>query len=143
MHICETVIRAPAERIWDGLTLAEFTRQYFHATHIASDWKPGSPVEFRYDDGTLVVEGEVIEFERPRRLVYTWHVLYDEGLSREPHSRVAFDIEPVEGGCRLRVTHDEFPPDSAVYEQVSRGWSAIIESLKALLERKDTGESAA
>ena len=133
-HIYETVIDASPRRVWDGLTKAEFTRQYFHATRVESKWISGSRVEFRYDDGSLVVEGEVLEADPPHRLSYTWHVLYDEAMAREPFSRVTFDIEPLDKGCRLRVTHDRFPDQSAVYEQVRRGWGGILEGLKDILE---------
>ncbi|MEJ2131096.1 MAG: SRPBCC family protein [Gammaproteobacteria bacterium] len=136
-HIYETYIRAEPERIWTAITSAEFTRRYFHATNVASGWNVGDRVEFTYDDGTLVVEGEVQEVEKPRRLVYSWHVLYDDAMSKERPSRVAYEIEPLGTVCRLRVTHDDFDEDSLVYPQISAGWSAIICSLKSLLE---TGE---
>jgi uncharacterized protein YndB with AHSA1/START domain len=139
-HIYETVIAAPPARVWEGLTTPAFTRQYFHATRIESDWIAGSRVEFRYDDGTLVVEGEVLEVDPPRRLSYTWHVLYDRAMSEEPFSRVTFDIEPLAGGSRLRVTHDRFAGDSAVYEQVRRGWEGIIEGLRSVLEAESQGD---
>ena len=63
-------------------------------------------------------------------------------LSAEPPSRVSFEIEPQgDGGlCQLRIRHDRFEPGSQVYEQVRGGWSAIICSLKSLLE---TGEPLA
>ena len=42
-----TIIAAPPEEVWRGLTTAEFTRQYWHTTSIRSDFEEGSPVEFR------------------------------------------------------------------------------------------------
>ena len=57
---------------------------------------------------------------------------------RPPASRVCFQIEPMGPVCRLRVIHDQFQPDSQVYEQIRQGWSAILCSLKSLLE---TGEA--
>lgn len=37
-----TVIAASAERVWQGLTTAEFTEQYWHATRIRSEFTAGS-----------------------------------------------------------------------------------------------------
>ena len=138
VYVYETYIRAAPERIWQAITTAEFTRQYFHATNIQSSWNVGERVEFTYDDGTLVVEGEVLEIDEPRRLVYSWHVLYDPEARKERPSRVAYDIEPLGKVCRLRITHDDFDRDSVLYPAISQGWSAIVCSMKSLLE---TGEA--
>ena len=51
---------------------------------------------------------------------------------------MAYDIEPLGNVCRLRITHDDFDCTSVVYPEISQGWSAIICSLKSLLE---TGEA--
>ena len=47
-HVCAVYIKAEPEVIWEALTTPEFTRRYFHATEIKSDWKQGSVV--RSDD---------------------------------------------------------------------------------------------
>lgn len=133
----ELFIAAPAERIWEALTRAEFTCRYFHGTYVESDWKAGAAVVFRDADGTGAVEGKVLECEPPTRLVITWHPLYAEELAAEPPSRVTFEIEPAGTVCRLRVTHEGFEEGSQVFEQIRQGWSAILCSLKSLLE---TGE---
>ncbi len=137
-HVYETFIRATSDHIWSALTNPEFTRQYFHGTAATSDWQPGSAVRYLNADGSVAVEGEVLEAQPPERLVITWRVRYNEEMSQEPASRVVFDIEPLGDVCRLRVTHDQFAPDSLVYPHIASGWSGILCSLKSLLE---TGEA--
>jgi len=83
-------------------------------------------------------------------LAYTWHAFSpkcadvrgasDEDRARaasERRSRVSFDIEPLGQLVKLTVVHDGFEPGSTVLESVTRGWTIILASLKALLE---TGE---
>ena len=135
--VYETWIRTTPERLWEALTSSAFTCRYFHAMAIESDWAPGSPVVFRYEDGRPGVEGEVLEAIPGRRLVYTWRFVFDEALARERPSRVAFEIERRGSNCRLRVVHDQFAPDSRVLPMIREGWAPIICSLKSLLE---TGE---
>ena len=137
-HVYETFIQASAERIWLALTSAEFTSRYFHQTAVESDWQVGSPVMYRMPDGSEAVEGQVLQSEPHRLLVLTWRPLYSPEMAAEPASRVCFEIEPMGKVCRLRVSHDQFQPDSQVYEHVRQGWSAILCSLKSLLE---TGEA--
>lgn len=133
-YVYETYIRTTPERLWKAITSAEFTRQYFHGMAIESDWTPGGPVVFRYEDGRPGVEGQVLEAEPTRLLRYTWRFVYDEELARERPSRVSFEIEPQGAVCRLRVTHDDFDPHSKVLPLVSQGWAPLICSLKSLLE---------
>lgn len=139
-HIYQTYIRASREQVWEAITAPEFTRQYFHAMHIRSDWKPGSPVTFEYDDGRVGCEGELLDYDPPRRLSYTWRFMFDEALAKERPSTVAFELEPAGEATRLRIIHGDFDEDSKVYPMIRDGWAEVISSLKSLLE---TGEPLA
>jgi len=61
------------ERLWEGLTTAEDTRQYW-AEEIRSDWRIGSAVEAFALDGTLNWHGTLLEHEPPQVLSYTFGV---------------------------------------------------------------------
>ena len=137
VHIYETYIRSTPERIWQALTTSEFTRQYFHACDIHSDWQEGSSVRYSDSQRESIMEGKVLVSEPPCKLSYTWRFTYDPELAAEGDSRVTFDIEPIGEVCRLRITHDRFERENKTYEHISGGWGLIISSLKSLLE---TGE---
>lgn len=130
-------IGAPAERVWEALTRGEFTRRYFHATEVRSTWAAGAAVVFALPGGLPGVKGRVIEARFPTRLSFTWSPQYDAEMARENPSRVTFELEERNHVTRLTITHDDFPPASKVYLHVVDGWSAILCSLKSLLE---TGE---
>ncbi|CAM2069033.1 SRPBCC family protein [Sulfidibacter corallicola] len=133
-HVYSIFIQADPERIWDALTMGEFTRQYFHETRIQSTWEIGSPVTYENEDGSLAVSGEVMEVDRPRRLVFSWQFQYDPELAAEPHSRVSFDIEPKGEVCLLKIVHDQFIPESKTLQHIQGGWEAIMCALKTFLE---------
>jgi uncharacterized protein YndB with AHSA1/START domain len=133
-YVYETFIKAPPERVWEGLTSAEFTRRYFWKTAVESTWEAGAAVVCRGEGGTALVEGKVLEADPPRKLSFTWRTLWSEELAEEPASRVSFVIEPMGEVCRLRVVHDRLAEASKVYGEVSRGWSMILCSLKTLIE---------
>lgn len=130
----ETYINASQERVWQALTNAEFTSQYFYATHVDSTWEAGAAVNYRYASGDIAVEGEVIEVDAPNKLVISWHVLYDEAAKAEQPSRVTFSLQDVNGQTRLRIVHDDFPANTVVLDGISEGWPWIVASLKSLLE---------
>ena len=63
----------------------------------------------------VVVDGEVIEADPPRKLVHTWRFLYSDEVKAEGPTRVTFEISEGEAGvCRLTVTHElENAPETA------------------------------
>jgi uncharacterized protein YndB with AHSA1/START domain len=134
--VYETYIRASIAQVWEALTSAEFTRQYFHATSIESTWEVGAPVRYLSANGTAV-EGEVLEIVPGELLSISWHVLYDDDAAKETASRVTFSIEALNDQTKLRIVHDSFPAGSVVFENIAQGWPWIIASLKTLLETGD------
>src|SRR5690348_16915139 len=75
-------IRAPREKVWDAITKPEFTHRYFFGSEPNSTWKVGARLLWKeHGSGRDLVDGEVIENDRPRRLVHSWIVKYDEGLT--------------------------------------------------------------
>jgi uncharacterized protein YndB with AHSA1/START domain len=128
------VIAATPEKVWEGLTAAEFTQQYWHETRIQSDFKKGSPVEFIKSDGDVGVCGEVLLVNHPTELSYTWQFKAAEEAQQEAHSRVTFTLERLNIGTRLTVVHDQFEAGSKTLDMVSHGWPHVICGLKTLLE---------
>jgi uncharacterized protein YndB with AHSA1/START domain len=129
-----TVIAAPPERVWQGLTTAEFTRQYWHATRVRSDFTPGSTIEFLNPDDSVGVAGEILSADRPQELSYTWRFLRNPEAAGDPASRVTFRLEPIRAGTRLTVIHDRLEEGSATAKMVTFGWPHVIAGLKTLLE---------
>ena len=87
-----TYIETTPEKLWEALTSSEFSRQYWFGTELRTDWTIGSPFALVMN-GTQTDVGEILEFERPRRLSYTFrHVLKDE-LRNERPTKVVFTIE--------------------------------------------------
>ncbi|MGO9446373.1 MAG: SRPBCC family protein [Thiobacillaceae bacterium] len=129
-----TYIATQAETLWKALLDGEFTRQYWGHENV-SDWKPGSPWRHQRADAahTVVLLGEVLEADAPRRLVITWGVPPDRAGKDGP-SRVTFQIEPVADMVRLTVTHDELKAGSEMQRKITHGWPRVLSSLKSLLE---------
>ena len=134
-YVYTTYILATAQRTWDALTVGELTRQYWGGLMNVSDWKPGSPWEHRNPEqpGQVLVLGQVVECDPPRRLVMTWADPAEAG-SPGKHSRVTFELEPVGDMVRLRVTHDELEAGSVMAGKISDGWPQVLSSLKSWLE---------
>jgi uncharacterized protein YndB with AHSA1/START domain len=133
-HICTVYIKAEPEVIWEALTTPEFTRKYFHATDIQSDWKQGSAVTFFNQDGSVAIKGKVLKSNPPLELSITWHVYYNEIARKEEPSKVTFKLEQIVDATKLILTHENFPENSVVFPIISQGWIAILCNLKTLIE---------
>jgi len=121
-------------KVWAALTSGEFTRQYWGGLRITSDWGIGSPVRHIAEDGHIGWEGEVLQFDPPRVLSYSFHMQISEAHREERPSRVTFTIEPFESLVKLTLVHNEADSGSVTLETTSNGWPAIVSSLKSLLE---------
>ncbi|MFC4469663.1 ArsR/SmtB family transcription factor [Streptomyces xiangluensis] len=132
-YVYVTYIRSTPEKVWDALTDADLTAAYWGHSNV-SDWRVGSRWEHRRTDGSGIVDvvGDVVESERPTRLVTTWADPADEG-QEEKYSRVTFDIQSHGGIVRLTVTHEDLA-DEAEAADAASGWSAVLSNLKSLLE---------
>lgn len=129
-----TYISTTPEQTWKALIDGELTRQYWGHENV-SDWKPGSAWEHQRCDAarTVVLVGQVVESAPPRRLVLTWAAPAD-AANRAKHTRVTFEIEPIDDMVRLTVTHDELEAGSEMLRSIAEGWPRVLSSLKTLLE---------
>ena len=126
-------IETTPEKLWEALTNSAFTTRYWWDTQVISDWKVGSPISLVLKGKTTDV-GEILEAAPPRRLSYTFHHILNEAALKERPSRVTFVLEPFDKLVKLSLIHEGFAGDSVVYDGISRGWPAIMSSLKSLLE---------
>jgi DNA-binding transcriptional ArsR family regulator len=132
-QVYELFIRTTPEKLWQALTDGEVTKKYFFNEEIHSDWERGSEWYSTSAEGRRDVDGKVLECDPPRRLVVTWHVLYDPALSSEV-SRVTYLIEKRGEMCKLSVTHDLADAPKTASHVSANGWQWVISSLKSLLE---------
>jgi len=127
-------IRTSADKLWQALIEPEFTRAYWYGCHQESDWTKGSAWRLLAPDGRTTDSGEVLDIERPRRLVLSWRNELLEEFRQEGHSRATFDLEPNDDVVKLTVTHEIGIDGSKLIEAVAGGWPSILSSLKSLLE---------
>ncbi|MGH2659489.1 MAG: SRPBCC domain-containing protein [Actinomycetota bacterium] len=149
-QVYRVYIKATPQAIWDAITKPEWTQKYGYRGIAEYDLRPGGTYRALATKDMqsmgmpeVVVDGEVVEADPPRKLVQTWRFLWSEELAAEGPTRVTFDIEEDDAGfTRLTVTHElEGAPKTA--EQVASvarlyegggGWSWILSDLKTLLE---------
>jgi len=138
VHIYKSYIRASVEDVWDAITNPEQTVKYFYGTAVDSNWEVGSPMNYSYPDGTLASEGHIISIDAPKRLEFTFHALWDEGIKAEGPCREVWALTEVNGMVELTIEMYDVAEDSKTLEDFANGFPYIVAGLKSLLE---TGEA--
>jgi uncharacterized protein YndB with AHSA1/START domain len=144
-------IHATPEAIWDAITQPDWSRRYGYAVPVDYDLKPGGKFRAYANEGMksfpgipdVVIDGEVLECDPPRRLVQTWRMCMTPELKQEGFTRLTYEIASGRGGVsRLTVTHDvsDAPmiaralAGQAEGEGAGGGWSEVLSGIKTLLE---------
>jgi len=128
-------------KVWEALTSAEFSRQYFSSFAIEADLKIGGAFIARAPDGSVHISGEVIECEPLRKLTVTFNVNWPALVEKLGSTLVTYEIEPAGDVVKLTMlqSHDRDISDD-ILSGGRAGWPAILSSLKSLLE---TGQALA
>jgi uncharacterized protein YndB with AHSA1/START domain len=128
-------IAATPERVWEALTTAELSRQYFFGNAVEIDLKIGGAFIVRAPDGSLHIGGEVFECDPPRKLTVTFNVNWPGLVEKLGPTLVTYEIEPAGNAVRLTMTelHDR-PISDDILSGGRAGWPAMLSSLKSLLE---------
>jgi uncharacterized protein YndB with AHSA1/START domain len=154
-QVYRVYIKAKPEKIWEAITKPEWTQRYGYGgltdydmragakfeTHPTEAMKAGAAAQgFEIPD--VIVDGEIVESDPPRRLVMTWRMLMDPGLAAEGFTRLTYEIEDVNGASKLTIVHElENAPNLAALVDGAHecdggggGWAWVLSDLKSLLE---------
>ena len=71
---------------------------------------------------SFAVEGEYLEVDPPRKVVFTWEPDWDAG----ERSTVTYRLAAVSGGTRVTIRHDGFQGRPESCENHSVGWQSIL-----------------
>lgn len=147
-QIYQVYIKATPQAIWDAITDPEWSVRYGYRGRSEFDLRPGgsyravASAEMQaMGVPEVVVDGEVVEVDPPRRLAHSWRALGSDEIKAEGPTHVTYEIEEGDGGvCRLTVTHElvNAPETSAMVagkvEGAGGGWPYLLSDLKTLLE---------
>ena len=79
-----------------------------------------------------VIEGVFREVTPPSRLVFTW--AWQHGDYKDLETLVTLEFLDIDGGCELRLTHEQLADESA-RELHGEGWSSSFDCLDEHLEK--------
>jgi uncharacterized protein YndB with AHSA1/START domain len=149
-QVYRVYINAPALKVWDAITDPEWNGRYgYHARQeydlrVGGSYRALATQEMReFGAPEVLIDGEILELDPPRRLVQTWHAYFDEATTAEPTTRLTWELhEGDAGSTELTVTHEltGAPSTASVVRGDGGpgggggGWAWIVSDLKTFLE---------
>jgi|JI10StandDraft_1071094.scaffolds.fasta_scaffold414494_2 uncharacterized protein YndB with AHSA1/START domain len=132
IHVVE--IRAPIATVWAEITKLRHIQKPMFNTVLETDFRPGSRMIYRSDDGKRVfIIGEVREFVPPTRFVHTFRFT---NLPETP-TLVEWQLEESDGMTKVTVTHSKFIDQQKTADSVRTSWTTILGNIKSVVETGD------
>jgi len=140
--ISEVEIAAPPERVFQALTTREQALQWganeaYQMTRWEFEPRVGGRWNFTSHETASGKDydhhGEVVEFDPPRGMAYTWFANFHKDQSHP--TLVRWELTPTANGTRVKVTHSglaNMPDECKAY---SEGWPGLLEALKSFAEK--------
>jgi uncharacterized protein YndB with AHSA1/START domain len=132
-----TNIAAPASRVWDALTNPELIRQYFFGTEAVSDWKEGSPLEFRgeWEGKKYHDKGVILKSEQPKLFQYTYFSSFSNlPDAPENYANISYELIEEDGETMLTIKQENVANEEA-RKHSEENWAYVLKNLKDLLEK--------
>ena len=128
-------IASTPEKVWDALTSAEYSRDYFSCFGVEVEDRVGGAFVLRAPDGSVHISGKVVAYDPPRKLVITFNVNWPGLIEALGETLVIYEIEQSGDAVRLTMSEaNDRPIDEDILSGGRAGWPAILSSLKSLLE---------
>lgn len=145
--VSEIQIAAPAERIFQALIDPRQVMQWWTSDDCQIEsfaFEPRRGGQWRYDTKPTQMdingvskfhcEGEVLEFDPPRVLAYTWIANWHD--HRSERTVVRWELAPSGAGTKVKVTHSGLKNLSVARKDYETGWRGVVEILKAFVEKR-------
>ncbi len=145
--VAEIDIAAPPSRVFAALTDSRQLAEWFAGdeTCPAKFWRMDARKAGSYSYATQPGEisvigvnqfechGEILEFDPPRALAYTW--IANWHVNQTIQTVVRWELTPVEGGTHVKMTHSGLATEEAAREDYRGGWPGVVQNLKTYVER--------
>jgi len=144
--ISEVEINAPADRVFRALIDPQQLMIWWNSDECQTDlfemdarvggrWRLVTRKTKPTVNGVsqFVCEGEVVEFDAPRVLAYTWVADWHDDKTRR--TLVRWELSPVKQGTHVKVTHSGLAQEAVARKDYNGGWPGVVEMLKKFVEK--------
>src|SRR5712692_1762585 len=151
--VSEIHIAAPPERVFQALIDPRQVMQWWTSdtcqielfemdARRGGHWRYATKQSTRNvnDVSKFNCHGEVLEFDPPRLLAYSWIANWHDDKTRR--TTVRWELTPEAGGTRVKVTHSGLAQEALARKDYSGGWPGVVEMLKKFVEKYNSSDAA-
>jgi uncharacterized protein YndB with AHSA1/START domain len=132
----EINFKAPAAKVWQGLTDPAMVKKYFFGTNLESSWKVGEPITFsgEWDGKKYQDKGTILEIDPGKFVKYSyWSSMGGTEDKPENYANITYGLAEKDGKTKLTITQDNVKNQEAK-EHSEQNWKGIFEELRKLIE---------
>ncbi|MGO9085337.1 MAG: SRPBCC family protein [Candidatus Sulfotelmatobacter sp.] len=143
--ITEIEIAAPIDRVFKAISDADDIRRrsphlavYEMEARVGGKWRLEMHVPKPFHGVTTIHHaGEILEFDPPRLLVYSWTA----NFHKDPHglSTVRWELTPTKSGTHVKVTHSGLASEPTACKDYAGGWPGVLADIKKQQEASPKG----
>ena len=141
--ISEIDIAAPPERVFRAISdAAEIRRRSPELDVFEMDLRVGGQwfLEMNCESqpykgfSRIRHDGEILELDPPRLLVYTWFA----NFHNDPNVRsiVRWELTPTKSGTHVKLTHSGLASEPEARKDYAGGWVGVLEEIKNFVESR-------
>jgi uncharacterized protein YndB with AHSA1/START domain len=144
--VSEIDIAAPPDRVFQALTDSrQLLRWFTDASCPVKFWnmdaRKGGSYTYATEKSTIAVngviqfecQGEILEFDPPRLLAYTW--IANWHMDKQRKTIVRWELEQKGTGTRVKVTHSGLAQEQVARDDYRGGWPGVVEKLREFAEK--------
>jgi uncharacterized protein YndB with AHSA1/START domain len=131
-------IKAPAEKVWKGMTNPDIIKEYLFGTETVTDWKPGSEIIFQgeYQGQHYCDKGIIKENVQMEKISYTyWSGFSGTEDLPENYSLVTMEISPKNPDHTTFTWTQKGFANEEGYNHSKDGMANFLEKVKEVIER--------
>lgn len=132
----EINFKAPAAKVWQGLTDPAMVKEYFFGTNLESSWKVGEPITFsgEWDGNKYQDKGTILDIDPGKFVKYSyWSSMGGTEDKPENYANITYSLAENDGETKLTITQDNVKNKEAK-EHSEQNWKGVFEELRKLIE---------
>lgn len=132
----EINFKAPAAKVWQGLTDPAMVKEYFFGTNLESSWKVGEPITFsgEWDGNKYQDKGTILDIDPGKFVKYSyWSSMGGTEDKPENYANITYSLAEKDGETKLTITQDNVKNQEAK-EHSEQNWKGVFEELRKMIE---------
>ena len=139
--VSEIDIAAPIDRVFKSISDPETVRRraphlnvYDMDLRVGGKWRLEITMPNPHRGVSVVKhDGEILELDPPRLLVYTWFANFHDDPKHR--SIVRWDLTSTKSGTHVKVTHSGLAFEPAACKDYAQGWPGVLEEIRSHAEK--------